>query len=319
MSATLLRFLILIPLTILLAVGSVATAAAQSCSVTVSALNFGSIDVTQNTTFTTSSTLNISCSGLSSYTVLACIGFGGGTGGINGSGNPRYMSNGANTLSYEIYKDAAHTTVWGSDWTGSGGTKAQFNVPLNGSGNGSMSVPVYGLVFASQRSVATGSYLSSFTTGDVNLQLSYVPSGCGSYYTPPTFNVTATVIPACTVSATNLSFGSAGLLTSNVDATSIVSVTCSNAAPYNVGLSAGSGTGATVAARKMSSGGSTITYSLYQNSARTTVWGTTIGTDTETGTGTGSAQNLTVYGRVPPQTTPAPGAYSDTIIVTVTY
>ncbi|WP_409528142.1 spore coat protein U domain-containing protein [Rhizobium sp.] len=38
-----------------------------------------------------------------------------------------------------------------------------------------------------------------------------------------------------------------------------------------------------------------------------------------TGTGTGSPQTLTVYGRVPAQNTPAPGTYSDTVVVTVSY
>jgi spore coat protein U-like protein len=37
------------------------------------------------------------------------------------------------------------------------------------------------------------------------------------------------------------------------------------------------------------------------------------------GTGIGSSQNYTVYGRVQAQTTPAPGTYTDTITVTVTY
>jgi outer membrane usher protein len=36
-------------------------------------------------------------------------------------------------------------------------------------------------------------------------------------------------------------------------------------------------------------------------------------------TGNGASQPFTVYGRVPPQTTPTPGAYSDTVTVTVTY
>ena len=34
-------------------------------------------------------------------------------------------------------------------------------------------------------------------------------------------------------------------------------------------------------------------------------------------TGNGTGQNYTVYGRVPPQTTPAPGTYTDTITVKV--
>jgi spore coat protein U-like protein len=69
----------------------------------------------------------------------------------------------------------------------------------------------------------------------------------------------------------------------------------------------------------MTSGASTITYSLYTTSGRTTVWGNTVGTDTQSGTGTGSNQALTVFGRVPPQTTPAPSTYTDTIVATVTY
>lgn len=45
----------------------------------------------------------------------------------------------------------------------------------------------------------------------------------------------------------------------------------------------------------------------------------TIGTDTLAGTGNGNVQNLTVYGRVPPQATPAAGVYTDTVAITVTY
>ncbi|OYR19401.1 spore Coat Protein U domain protein [Brucella thiophenivorans] len=66
-------------------------------------------------------------------------------------------------------------------------------------------------------------------------------------------------------------------------------------------------------------GGATITYSLYRNAARDTVWGDTTGTNTLAGTGTGAAQQLTVYGRVPPQNTPAPGTYTDTVTATITY
>ena len=58
---------------------------------------------------------------------------------------------------------------------------------------------------------------------------------------------------------------------------------------------------------------------LYSNSGRTVVWGNTVGTNTIAGTGNGSVHNLTVYGSVPAQTTPAAGTYTDTITVTVTY
>jgi spore coat protein U-like protein len=67
------------------------------------------------------------------------------------------------------------------------------------------------------------------------------------------------------------------------------------------------------------SGSNFINYALYRDSARTANWGNTVGTDTVSGTGTGANQSLTVYGRVPAQTTPVAGTYTDTIVVTVTY
>jgi len=135
-----------------------------------------------------------------------------------------------------------------------------------------------------------------------------------------TMTVQMTITATCTVnSASTLNFGTQGVLAVNVDQTSTIQLTCTNTTPYNVGLDAGTGTGATVATRKMTSGANTVNYTLYSNSGRTTVWGNTVGTDTVAATGNGSAQSYTVYGRVPPQAAPAPGTYTDTITVTVTY
>jgi spore coat protein U-like protein len=134
------------------------------------------------------------------------------------------------------------------------------------------------------------------------------------------FQVQLTIEAQCLInSASTLSFGTQGVLSANVDQTSTIQVQCTDTTSYTIGLDAGTGAGATVATRKLTSGGSTITYSLYSNSGRTSVWGTTIGSDTVASTGTGAAQSFTVYGRIPAQTTPAPATYTDTITVTVTY
>jgi spore coat protein U-like protein len=139
--------------------------------------------------------------------------------------------------------------------------------------------------------------------------------------TTTTFTVQLTITAACTIlSASTLNFSSnQGVLTANVDQTSTLQVQCTNTTPYKIGLDAGTGAGATVATRKMTSGGATINYSLYTDTNHTTVWGNTVGTDTVSATGNGASQGFTVFGRVPPQTTPAPGTYTDTITVTVTY
>ena len=138
--------------------------------------------------------------------------------------------------------------------------------------------------------------------------------------TTSTFATQVTLVASCTInSASTLNFGSQGVLIANVDQTSTLQVQCTNTTPYNIGLDAGTGTGATVAVRKMTSGANTVNYSLYSDSGRSTVWGNTVGTNTVAATGSGASQSYTVYGRVTAQTTPAPATYSDTVTVTVTY
>jgi len=145
-------------------------------------------------------------------------------------------------------------------------------------------------------------------------------SGSFATTTTSTFTVQITLAATCVINSTStLDFGSQGVLTANVDQTSTIQVQCTNTTPYNVGLDAGTGTGATVAVRKLTSGGATVNYTIYSDSGRTTVWGNTVATDTVAATGNGAAQSYTVYGRVPAQTTPAPGTYTDTVTVTVTY
>ncbi|WP_443093205.1 Csu type fimbrial protein [Duganella flavida] len=135
-----------------------------------------------------------------------------------------------------------------------------------------------------------------------------------------TFDVTVTIIADCTISANPLDFGSSqGVLSSALNVNSSLLVTCTNTTPYNVGLSAGTGTGSTASARLMSGTGantSTVAFNLNQTAGGGN-WGNTQGTDTRSSTGTGSAQTLTVYGVVPAQATPQPDAYKSTITATV--
>lgn len=132
-----------------------------------------------------------------------------------------------------------------------------------------------------------------------------------------TFGVSATVVATCGVTATAMPFGNyTGVL---INVTSAVSVTCTNTTTYNLGLSAGLATGATVSNRSMTGGAVLLNYALYRDSSRTLNWGVTIGTDTLAGTGNGSVQPLTVYGQLPAGQFVTPGAYADTITATVTY
>lgn len=139
------------------------------------------------------------------------------------------------------------------------------------------------------------------------------------------FQVTATVTSACTVSGTTLNFGASIdplAAETPLDATSTLSVQCTNTTPYTVSLNAGvnAGGASNFGARLMKSGSNTLGYQLYLDAGRATVWGDgTSSSSTSAGTGTGSAQTLTIYGRLPSLANVVPGSYTDTVTVTVSY
>lgn len=135
------------------------------------------------------------------------------------------------------------------------------------------------------------------------------------------FDVTATVLASCDVTAGDLAFGNYDpVAAANLDAETTLSVTCTNGTAYHVAMGLGSGSGSTMAQRRMTkSGGSqTLGYVLYQDNQRSVLWGNT-GTDRQAGTGDGTPDTFYVYGRVPMQQAAPAGSYSDTVVVTVSW
>ena len=135
---------------------------------------------------------------------------------------------------------------------------------------------------------------------------------------------------SCTASATPVTFGNYNVFSATpTDSTATVTLSCavnlvSLTLGYTISLSPG-GSGS-YATRRMSDGASTLNYQLYTSVLRTTVWGDgTGGSSTVAGPLTlsvlsGVSTSTTIYGRVPAgQTSARPGAYSDTITVTITY
>jgi spore coat protein U-like protein len=139
-----------------------------------------------------------------------------------------------------------------------------------------------------------------------------------------TFQVTATVLKACTVSATPLAFGNYTPGSGAITNTSTINVACTKSSPYSVTLNGGSTTGGTIAQRLMTNGSQTLQYNLYTSNAYTTLLGdgTTGAKVTATGAGLTVPNPITVYGQLPDtvanQSVPA-GSYTDTITVSVSY
>lgn len=300
-----------------------APVAAQSCSLTITPLTFGNIDVTANAQVDASATATVSCTGLALSTVGVCLELGPGSGGGTSAAD-RFMVNGTSRLRYGLFKDTPGGTPWGSDaWAGGGATPLGFNIVLSAGGSGSRSLPIFGRVFNGQPTVAPLPYASSFTGAEARIRyglLSFL-LGCNLLTTMQTtsFAVTANVPSTCRVTTNTLNFGSWGILGSQRDASTTLSPTCTNGTVYQIGLDGGLSGATNPALRRMTKGSETITYGLYRNAGRTQPFGQTLGVDTLSATGSGLSQSTAVYGRVPAQATPSPGLYSDTIVATVTY
>lgn len=304
-------------------VASATTAFALSCTFSIDDFDFGTIDLASGLTYATIGNLNVTCTGNPNRQVRICPNIGSGSGGVANGGNPRIMTNGTDRLRFNIYRNAAFTNVWGSHFWGQGPKPPQPRRRLDKFGNLSFSRPVRVRIPGGQPVLPTGRYTSSFASGHTLVSYDYSNKGnCsaigGTNGVQVPFTVSATNVGSCSVASTALDFGSTSLLGNNVDSTANVSVACTYGIPYALGLSNG-GDGTSPVARTMTSGAGKVQYGIYQNPSRTMPWGNNPGADTMNGTGSGSIQNHTAYGRVPPQKTPAPGTYKDTVIVTVTY
>lgn len=151
-----------------------------------------------------------------------------------------------------------------------------------------------------------------------------VSAGAATNPATTTFTVQLVVQKACSVSATDLDFGSQDSTATNFSASTngTVTVTCSKNTPYIVGLAPSNGD-ANGAGEMSGTSGETVGYQLYQDSAHNLVWGNSgaLGTpgNEVSGTGNGFAQTpLNVYAEVSTANV-TPGTYTDTVNVNVTY
>jgi spore coat protein U-like protein len=139
---------------------------------------------------------------------------------------------------------------------------------------------------------------------------------------------------SCGVTDTAMNFGAYNAMTNaNHDANGVVQVYCI-IQKVPVVISLDQGLTGTYAARRMTTTGGFMTYNLYTNAGRTTVWGNgtggtqtvscTTGTDSANGCD-GSTQfvftvvTYPVYGRIPTPQNVVAGNYTDSVTVTITF
>ena len=123
---------------------------------------------------------------------------------------------------------------------------------------------------------------------------------------------------ACTISATGVAFGAYDPRSATPkDSTGGVSLNCPSNRSGVVSMTTGGAT--SYLPRRMTSGSNQLTYNLFTNSSRTTVWGDGSGGSATLSVAKGFVGTLTIYGRIPAGQNVRAGSYSDTVTVTVTF
>jgi len=135
--------------------------------------------------------------------------------------------------------------------------------------------------------------------------------------------VSATVTNNCTISTGALGFGSydpvVANASTNLDGTGTVTIACTKGATATIGLGLGSNASGSV--RRMKDAGTEyLTYELYQDAGRTTVWGNAgAGLLSPVAAPSKTARNFTVYGRVTANQDVPAGSFNDTVVATVNF
>jgi spore coat protein U-like protein len=143
----------LIGLTILAGVlhASEALAQAPSCTISATSVNFGNYNVFSGTNLDSTGTITYQCNATAANITVSL------SKGLSSTYNPRQMAKGAERLSYNLYRNAARTNIWG-DGTSGTAIYSRANPPNNSNVN----LTVYGRVPAGQ-DVSAGSFSDTVT------------------------------------------------------------------------------------------------------------------------------------------------------------
>ncbi|WP_110669850.1 spore coat U domain-containing protein [Salinicola halophilus] len=199
-------------------------------------------------------------------------------------------------------------------------------------GSGGVSVPMSYRMPATTGNLSAGTYTDTLTVawswrvcpliGAAGLCIGIPRQGTAT----STINLTLTISPDCLIQAPDVDFGSAPLVAGFQPITQTISVRCTKGQSYSVGI--GDGLHAAGSQRRMAAGGDYLAYQIYQGVNSPNRWGNSGGArrastsaEINPGVGTGiTAQGFTYRAEIlPNQTTPPPGAYSDTLVVDIAF
>lgn len=162
----------------------------------------------------------------------------------------------------------------------------------------------------------------------IALLLMLAPTFAAAVDKTATIGLNVKVLPACQAGSTSGSGLSFGILDfgTHLRLDSLITrvgqpgagalrINCQQSIPYRVLINAGY-SGAVNNRQMVGPGSAVLAYNLYTAADYATVWDNSTGVSA---IGNGQDQWLPIYARVPAQSAPPPGSYSDTLTVTVSW
>ncbi|WP_380180169.1 spore coat protein U domain-containing protein [Kalamiella sp. sgz302252] len=310
-------------------------AARAACSLPSSTAAFGSVSsFTINTTASnTTANVNVNCGSGSVLSLLSSdyvrLQLASATYTSSTRGALKTASTSTDFIPLRVCSDSACATEMLIGGTTVNYSQAQLLNLLGLGGGQNFAIPLYLRTLTGQ-TVAAGTY-----TVTLNILVTYnICTGIGALGAcllgsqqtgSGTVPITTTLVvtnDCTTITAPNVSFGSAPLVGSFSAVSQSINVICTKGSAYTVGLSNGSHAVGTQ--RYMTSGSNQLAYEIYKN-ATTSRWGPT-GTERVAST---AANSITTDGLtrtfnytariLASQTTPAAGNYSDSVVVDVSF
>lgn len=283
------------------------------CTAQIDALVLGQVSVRDGFANPTFGQALLSCSGGGAgATVQACLRFGSGGGGAVMS--PRKMRglDGA-TLDYQLTAQ--------SSFSAGGRPLDTLSLPIlmDETGTGATAPTLFAEITSLGAQAKVGNYNSRFAAG-IDVDFTYGEGNCSRSGDVNSFDVSADLTASCSVDVTSMDFGTVtSALTLDLFSSAQISVSCTNAVAYTVGLDFGNNASdSSASGRRMANGPNTLRYGLFQDAGNTSAWGLIAGV-VHDAIGTGSTQMIDIFGQVFSDQRAAPGRYADSVVVVITY
>lgn len=318
---------------VLMGAGFAPQAFAQGCSSSDFIMDFGNVSPTANNDLVGTVPINCRSNGKPTY-FKACLMIPEST-GDNAGLNPRRMKTWNGYLPYNLYTDPARTQIIGPPPAGGGYAVHTLDLlaPASPAVTESRSFIVYGRVPPFLAATNAGDYQAQISGIRIYYAWSNVAPPVDCFQSSPQAYASvgfrgakARVASTCAIrlaQATDLNFGNVKSLERARAASSTITLDCPGNLAWQLGLSNGVNASGNGQRRMAGPGPNHVVYELYMDPGRTQRWGSDMagGTDVVSGSGSshGSPAILHVYGSVPPQGNPAPGVYTDTVVITLKY